>query len=115
MWRKQQVEIEHQCTWEGSGSVLRWVMWMMWVMMRRHAAHGARWVDWRHGVERGHHGWWEEGRRWKRRWRRRGAGEVDALEDRLTHLLHLGHQLLLQSRKTSVENLRPSKRLSGCS
>lgn len=78
-------------------------MWMMWVMMMRgHAAHRARWVEWRHGVERGHHGGGEEGRRWKRRGRRRRAGQVDALEDCLTHLLDLGHQLLLQSRKTDV-------------
>lgn len=77
-------------------------MWMMRVMMRGHAAHGARWVERRHGVERGHHGRGQEGRRWKRRGRRRRAGQVDALEDRLSHLLHLGHQLLLWSRKTAV-------------
>lgn len=75
---------------------------MMWVMMRGHAAHGARWVEWRHGVERGHHGRGEEGRRWKRRRRWRRAGQVDALEDCLTHLLDLGHKLLLQMRKTTV-------------
>lgn len=99
MLKNQPVKRKHLCTWEGSGSVLGWVMWMMWVMMRWHAAHGARWVEWRHGVERGHHGGGEEGRRWKWRGRRRRAGQVDAFEDCLTHLLDLGHQLLLQSRK----------------
>lgn len=73
---------------------------MMRVMMRRHAAHGAWWVEWRHGVERGHHGRGQEGRRWKRRGRRRGAGQVDALEDCLAHLLDFGHELLLQSGQT---------------
>lgn len=73
---------------------------MMQVMMMRHA-HGARWVEGRHGVERGHHSWGKEGRRWKRG-RKRRAGQVDALEDCLTHLLHLGHQLFLQSRETTV-------------
>lgn len=45
-------------TWEGSGSVLGRVVWMMWVMRRRHATHGPRWVEGRHGIERGHHGGW---------------------------------------------------------
>lgn len=75
---------------------------MMWVMMRGHAAHRAWWVEWRHGVERGHHGGGQEGRRWKRRGRRRRAGQVDALKDCLAHLLDFRDQLLLQSRKTTV-------------
>lgn len=85
-------------TWEASGSVLGWVVWMMWVM-RGHAAHGTGWVERRHGVERGHHGRGKEGRRWKRWWWRRRARQVNALEDRLAHLLDLGHQLFLQRRK----------------
>lgn len=97
---------KHLRTWEGSGSVLRRVMWMMWVMMRGHAAHGARWVEWRHGIERWHHGVGEKGRWRKRRGRRRRAGQVDALEDCLAHLLDFGHQLLLRGRNTTVTEIQ---------
>lgn len=100
---KTEESIHSSITWEGSGSVLGRVMWMMWVMMRGHAAHGARWVERRHWVERGHHGRGQEGRRRQRRGRRRRAWQVDALQDRLAHLLDLGHQLLLQSRETVTE------------
>lgn len=64
------------------------VMWMMWVM-RGDAAHRAGWIERVHGVKRGHHGRWKEGRRWERRGRRRRAGQVDALKDCLTHLFNL--------------------------
>lgn len=75
-------------------------------MMRGHAAHRARWVQRRHGVERWHHGVGEKGRWRKRRGRRRWAGQVDALEDCLTHLLDFGHQLLLRGRKTTVTGIQ---------
>lgn len=100
-------------TWKGSGSVLRRVMWMVWVMMRRHATHWARRVQGRHWVERGNHSGGQEGRRWKRRGRRRRARQVDSLEDCLTHLLHFGHQLLLQKSEADLQMWGQSKNIFG--
>lgn len=48
----------------------------------------------------------QKGRWRKRRGRRRWAGQVDALEDCLTHLLDFGHQLLLRGRKTTVTGVQ---------
>lgn len=79
MPEREEAERRTWRTWEGPGSVLRGVVRMMRVMVRGHATHGARRVERRHRVERGHHGGGEEGRRWKRRGRRRRAGQVDAL------------------------------------
>lgn len=76
---------------------------MVWVMMRGHATHWARRVQGRHGVERGNHSGRQEGRRWKRRGRRRRARQVDSLEDCLTHLLHFGYQLLLQTSEADLQ------------
>ena len=83
------------CTWERSGPVLCRVVRVMWVMVWGHVAHGTRWVEGWNGVEGGDHGRRQEGRGWEGRRRWRGPGQVDALKDGLTHLIHPGHQLLL--------------------
>lgn len=91
------------------------VMWMVGVrvMMSGHATHRAWWVE-GHWIEGGHHGRGEEGRRWKRRGRRRRAREVDALEDCLTHLLNLGHQLLLKKQTTHFDPTLRIKLVTKC-